>query len=846
MRKSSLQVFKFGGPSVGNPEALRLALRTVSSAAPRVVVVVSAMSGVTDLLLDAARAGAAGNKARWTRAAGTFRDRHAEAIAALITRRSARRELAAALEASPAALAAICQSVSVLRELTPRTLDAVAARGERFIARLFAAFLNENEVPASYVDATEVIVTERHTDGLWPDFEASEKAARRRLGPLLRRKRVAVVPGYIAAGPDGQVVTLGRGGSDYSATLLARSIDAASVSLFKDVDGLMTADPKHVPEARVLPELHYREAAELAFYGATVLHPRTMIPLVEKRIPLFLRNAFNPGFSGTRIAHNVPAGTYPVKALTAIHSQALVSIEGSGMIGVPGIAARAFTALSHAGHSVSMISQASSEASICFVVPQSEVDAASAVLSRAFAQELDDRIIDAVRVEREVALVAVVGRGMAGLPGIAARAAAPLAREKINIRAIAQGSSELNITLAIRHGDHPAALRALHREFQLDRLRPRPNTDGREASIALFGLGQIGRTLARQILSQERYFLHLGLDLRCFAVGDRTGLRADEKGFSSAVLEQLCKRKESGHPLVPRGKALSLAHTLDKLREELFTLPVARPVFVDVTAVDDAPIVLEALKHGFHVALANKKPLAASQSVFDELFATAREKGVQLRYEATVGAGLPILDTLKKLQEAGDNVHSVLGCLSGTLGYLMSQLEEGIPFSEAVRSAHRAGYTEPDPKEDLSGMDVARKALILARTIGLKAELSDMPVEPLFPKELAGLSPETFLKRLPELDADMAARVRLAKRKKQVLRYIARVDEKGVRVGLESVPENSPMGRLKGLDNQIVLYTDRYRQNPMVVTGPGAGAEVTAAGVLNDVLAIASGQDRRP
>jgi aspartokinase/homoserine dehydrogenase 1 len=837
------QVFKFGGTSVGSAEALRLALARVRETRTPLVVVVSAMAGVTDLLLGAARAAQRGADDEVERAVAEFQRRHQGLVAQLIGRRQARLALEEMLGSLTAELRAICQSVRVLRELTDRTLDAAAARGERMMARTFSTYLAESGVRSAQVDATEVLFAQRTAEGLWPELERSERAARKTLRPLLARGSVVVVPGFIAAGPDGEVVTLGRGGSDVSATLLGRFLGARAVTLFKDVDGLMTADPKAVPDARVLPEMHYREAAELAYYGAKVLHPRTLIPLVDRDIPLFLRNSFNPGFPGTRIAGDVPAGEYPVKALSAVRGQALISIEGKGMIGVPGIAARTFGALAQAGLSVSMISQASSEASICFVVPQGESDAARRALERAFAQELESRVIEGVRIERAVSLVAVVGLGMVGRPGIAARTTAPLAHHRINIRAIAQGSSELNITVAIRDQDVPAALRALHEEFQLHKLRPLPDTQGRGASVVLFGLGQIGRTLARQILRQQTYFRHgLGLEIRVAGVCDRSGYQIDPGGFDRQALETILARKESGRPL----KARRRAGKKDEVLRALQAAPLSRPILVDVTAQDDATLIQEALTLGFHVVLANKKPLAAPQAVFDALFATARERGLELRYEATVGAGLPILDTLRKLHEAGDKVHTVVGALSGTLGFVMTELEQGIPFSEAVRTARELGYTEPDPSEDLSGADVARKALILARTIGRKVELGDVAVERLFPAFLSGLAPEAFMARLPQLDKQMADRVTAARKSGAVLRYLARIDRRVLRVGLEAVPQGSPPARLQGLDNQVALYTDRYKTNPLVVTGPGAGAEVTASGVLNDILAIASAERRRP
>ena len=447
------------------------------------------------------------------------------------------------------------------------------------------------------------------------------------------------MPGFIASGPDGSIVTLGRGGSDFSAAIVARSIGARALTLFKEVDGLMTADPKSVPAARVIADLHYREAAELAYYGANVLHPRTMIPLVDRRIPLYVRNSFRETSPGTRIAGDVKPGAYPVKALTAIHRQALLSIEGNGMIGVPGVAGRAFTALSQAGHSVSMISQASSESSICFVVPEAEADHAVAALENAFESERKLHLIDRIDAEKRVALIAVVGLGMRGTSGIAARTFSAIAGAGVNIVAIAQGSSELNITVAVAESDATRALLALHSEYQLHKIRPLADTAGREAKLTLLGLGQIGRELARQLIAQQPHLRRdLGIDLKVIAVADRSGIRIDDKGFTPTALQRFAKRKASGARLFERGSPLTLHELEAMMREELWMLPSYRPVLVDLTSEETAPLLQEALEHGFHVVCANKKPLAGPQIEFDRLMETAKERGLSIRYEATAGA----------------------------------------------------------------------------------------------------------------------------------------------------------------------------------------------------------------
>ena len=841
-----VEVYKFGGVAVGDADAIRAAVEHVRRASSRLVVIVSAVSGMTDRLLEAAHAAVRGDRAAYRAAARELATRHTRLVGQLIPRLRRGSSLRAAIDESADELRSMCDSIAVLKELTPRASDAIAARGERLMARIFAATLAANDIASAYVDATEVVFTERRLGNVWPDLPACEKAAAAKIAPLLRKDLAVVVPGFIGTGPDGELVTLGRGGSDLSAAILARSVGASAVTLWKEVDGLMTADPKRVPDARVLDALHYREAAELAFYGAKVLHPRTMIPIVDRKIPLYVRNTFKPDDTGTRIAHDVQAGEYPVKALTAVHGQALVSIEGGGMIGVPGVAGRAFTALSQAGHSVSMISQASSEASICFVVPESEAAHAIEALEEAFALERKIKLIDRIRAEKNVALIAVVGLGMRGRPGIAARTFSALSSEHVNIVAIAQGSSELNITMTIAERDATRALVALHNEYQLHKIRPLADTSGRESKITLLGFGQIGRALARQLNAQQRHLRdELGIDMKVLAVADRSGIKVEEKGFSAAALERMARRKASGTRLFDRTSPLTLAQLQEMMRREVWLLPSHRPILVDLTSDETAPLLQEALDRGFHIVLANKKPLAVPQIEFDRLIATARERRLSFRYEATAGAGLPVFDTLAKLRAAGDRVDLIAGCFSGTIGFLMTAIEEGRRFSEAVREAWKRGYTEPDPRDDLGGVDVARKALILARTLGRRLELADIELEPFYPPELDDADPKRFIDKLAALDGDYADRAAQARKDGRVLRYIATIARDGIRVGIEAVPESSPMGRLRGTDNQVAIYTKRYKTNPLVVTGPGAGAEVTAAGVLNDIVAITTEERRR-
>ena len=841
--KRSIDVYKFGGVAVGSAAAIRTAMGHIR-AQPRVVVVVSAMNGVTDLLVEAGRAALSGDRQKSEAAADTFYRRHADLLPELFAKARPRCRLLASVEESTAQMRAMTESIGVLREFTSRAHDLLAARGERLLARIFTALAQQHKLDAVYVDTTSVVFADRRDGSLWPDFEKCERAARKILLPLVNAGKLVIIPGYIGSGPEGEVVTLGRGGSDFVAAIVARSVKARALTLFKEVDGLMTADPKAVPTARLLSELHYREATELAYYGAKVLHPRTIIPLVDRGIPLFVRNSFRDT-PATRISSDVRPGDYPVRALTAIRQQALIAIEGSGMIGVPGIAGRAFTALSEAGHSVSMISQASSEASICFVVPEAEAGHATGALERAFELEIQRKLVDRIKAEKNLALIAVVGLGMRGKPGIAARTFSALSAEKINIVAIAQGSSELNITVAVAEQDATRALLALHAEYQLDRLRPLAETTGRESKVTLLGLGNIGRALVKQIVRQERQLRQsLGLALKVVAVADRSGIKVEEKGFTGSQLQRFARQKASGARLFRDGSALSVNDLQTMMRRELWILPSHRPILVDVTSDETAPLIQEALEQGFHIVLANKKPLAVAQIQFDLFMNTARERRLAFRYEATAGAGLPVFDTLAKLNDAGDRVETITGCFSGTLGFIMTALEEGRTFADAVRDAWRQGYTEPDPREELSGRDVARKALILARTLGRRLEFDDIQLESLFTPDTDSADPVKFVANLTRLDCLFTERVNAARKRNQVLRYVARIGKEAIRVGIEAVPQNSPLGGLRGTANQVAIYSRRYRTNPLVVTGPGAGAEVTAAGVLNDIVAITT-EERR-
>jgi bifunctional aspartokinase / homoserine dehydrogenase 1 len=828
------EVHKFGGASLADSTAVRHAVEIIQRHGSELsVIVVSAMAGVTDALLELARQAGSGGEHTVASLIAQLRSRHAEVARTLLPAGRGRAALLAHIADVFQELETLARGIQRLREPTPRATDSLVSRGERLSARLMVAALQESGVKAKYVDAIEVVHTDSAFGHAAPDLERTDRSAQRLLQPLLERGIMPVVPGFLGITPGGEVATLGRGGSDLTATLLARALEASQVSLWKDVPGLLTADPRVVDDARVISQLHTREAAELAYYGAKVLHPRALIPLAGRGIPIYVRPFADPESRGTEVSERVAPGRVPVKALTAAGGQALITVTGNGMLGVPGIAARTFASLHARKISVSLISQASSEHSICFSVPEPFAETARQGLLEEFQEEIGRGEIDGVEVSPGMATVAVVGLGMHGTPGVAAATFSALAAGRINVVAIAQGSSELNISVVVAAGDAAEAQRRIHAAFRLSRIAGGSVVQPERMELVLLGYGQIGRALA-PLLGQVK---RPALSLQVAAIIDRSGFVFDPQGLSPRRLATIATGKSQGRQLaeMPNGVAASASEAV----AHIAGYALARPVLVDLTADDTGPILEQALTHGMDLVLANKRPLADRRDVSDALWQTARAHGRRILHEATVGAGLPIIDTYHKLVESGDRVDRIEGLLSGTLGFVLSEVSAGVPFSQAVRSAMQQGYTEPDPREDLSGMDVARKALILGRLLGYAGELPRNAVASLVPKWAQSLPLEDFLSRLDELDRPWERRVEVAAHAGAVLRYVALVTPSKIAVGVRSVPGSSPFAAIKGSDNQLVFTTARYKKNPLVITGPGAGAEVTAAGVLNDILRLA-------
>jgi aspartokinase/homoserine dehydrogenase 1 len=825
-----LEVWKFGGASLADTAGIQRAASLIAKHPGPLVVVASALAGVTDMLLDGANQAANGKGAPAGKIAAALLRRHRQVARELLPAGPARRRLLATSDAAAREYHELCGAVRVLGHLAPRASDLLVSRGERMSAAILAAALAAAARRSTMVDATGLVSTDGTHGGAAPHLAETARLARRALKPLLATGTVAVVPGFIGRAPDGSVTTLGRGGSDLTATLLARSLGARRVVLWKDVPGILTADPRLVPDARLIPQLHHREAAEVAHYGAKVLHPRALIPIAGTRIVLHVRSFLDPASEGTEVSARRVTPMYPVKALATVRGQAIVTVAGKGMVGVPGIAARTFTAVHAERLSVSTIFQASSESSIGFTLSESEAPLAVSSLRHAFREELSSGLIDSITARHGMAVIAVVGDGMVGSPGVAARVFSALATGGINVVAIAQGSSERNISFAVAGTDAPEAARRVHKEFQLSKIGggrplPAPRTD-----VVLLGFGRVGRALADQIAAPNGQAA-----VRVVGLLDRSGYVFDPRGLSRRRLLDLAREKDAGALLASLGgRPATAAEALTVMASHA----VSRPVMVDVTSEETGDLLRSALGHGFDVVLANKKPLAGPWDSYEQLLQAASTTGRRIRYETTVGAGLPIIDTYHKLAETGDRVLHVEGSVSGTLMYVVSAVSAGKPFSDAVREAVERGYAEPDPRDDLSGRDAARKALILARLLGYRGP-APTP-DDLVPPPLKRLSLDQFMKRLPAFDDEWSRRVAREAARHRVLRYVVTATPRSVSARLVAVPVSSPVGALQGTRNLVAFTTRRYRTEPLVVSGPGAGAEVTAAGILNDIYSLSA------
>ena len=813
-------VHKFGGSSVADAARYRAVAPLIDDGAPACMIVVSAMQGVTDALVALAAAARQGQALE--PALSALSQRHLDAAADLDP--GDRQGVARALRRELGGLSMQLDRLSAgywPDDHAERIAAALPGLGEVLSSHLLHATLGGDAAGWQRLDAREVLVVHPGEMGVGVDWSAS----RARLADWRARhpgQRI-VITGFVARDAHGEATTLGRNGSDYSAAIFAHLFDADALTIWTDVDGVLSADPRLVPDAVCLPAMSYAEACELAYFGAKVLHPQTLAPVQQRGIPLRIRNARNPDAAGTLITPQPSVGGAPVKGLSLVHDLAVLELIGNGMVGVPGTAERLFGALRGAGVSVTMISQGSSEHSICCVVRADQAQRGRDAIVAAFADAMADGQAQEVSITPEVCVLAAVGDGMVGMPGVAARLLGGLAQARVNVRAIAQGAGERNISVAIGARDATRALRAAHSAFWLS-----PQC----VSVGLIGPGKVGRALLAQLadaqprLSSE-HLPDSKLELRLRAIADSRRMCLSPKAMPPQIAVDA----------LAEGEALDLERFAAHVRAE--HLPHA--LIVDCSGSDAvAAYYPQWLAAGIHVVTPNKQAGAGPLSRYEAIRAASRQGGGKFRYEATVGAGLPVIQTLRSLLDTGDELTEVEGILSGTLAWLFNRYDGSAAFSELVREAHRLGYTEPDPRDDLSGTDVARKLVILAREAGRSLSLEQVEVESLVPEALRTVSKDEFMARLTELDAPLKQRFDQARAAGLGLRYLARLDRDGrASVGVVSPPPGHAALHGALTDNLIQFRTRRYADNPLVVQGPGAGPDVTAAGVFGDILSIA-------
>jgi bifunctional aspartokinase / homoserine dehydrogenase 1 len=815
---SKWRVYKFGGTSLKDASMFQRVADILQAESNRpLAVIVSAMAGVTDALMEMGQLAQEG-EGQYLEALKTMQGRHQE-VAAQLLENEALENFDAFLLKQVRDIADLLRAVSLAHHFSEASADLISGYGELLSAQLLTCYLKNSGQSTAFCDAREVLCITHQEVGPVPLWEQSQ--ARLKQWREERHEDIWVVTGYIASDKKGAPTTLKRNGSDYSASIFAALLGARDVTIWTDVDGVYSADPRLVVQPLIQEKLSYKEAMELAYFGAKVIHPNTMAPLVERAIPIWIRNTNNPSYPGTQIHSRHPDDHAVVKGLASVQGLALINVEGSGMIGVPGIASRLFGGLQEARISVVMISQASSEHSICFAVPNVQAERAQKAVEQVFTYELTHGKIQTVEVHANCSIIAAVGDLMAHRTGVAAQFFRALGQARINICAIAQGSSERNIT-AVIDGDQTArAIQSLHAGFYLS---------DQTLAMGVVGPGLIGKTFIEQLKSQKEKLLEdFKIDLRIMGIANSKKMIHDKKGINLDHWEADLKE---GVPV-----------DLNEFAEAIRSDGLPHSVIVDCTASDFVAKYYEPwLSSGTHVITPNKKANSGDLQHHEKLMALKKDKHTHYFYEATVGAGLPVISSLRELKRTGDQIFHVEGVLSGTMSYLFNTFDGSIPFSEVVKGARERGYTEPHPKDDLMGLDVARKLVILAREMGHALSLEDVSVEAVMPE---GLDQEDdvdeFLVKLSQMDEKMQHMLESAQAKNKKLCYLGKItDDQKAEVKLVSVDPSHPFSGLSGSDNMIAFTTERYCDQPLVIRGPGAGPQVTAGGVFADVLRLAA------
>ena len=809
-----MKVLKFGGTSVGSEKGLSQVKKIVESCSEDVIVVVSALGGITDQLLLTARLAAAGDEAYMPQCTAMIA-RHNELVEKIVlpeNRPGVQNRLDELLDE----LSNIFKGVYLIRDLSPKTTDMILSYGERLSSEIVCGAV----AGSVRYDAREFIKTKPLFNRHVVDFASTEKLIERRFEKM---PHVAIVPGFIATDlANGDATNLGRGGSDYTAAILASTLKASALEIWTDVDGFMTADPKVINDAYVIEHLSYVEAMELCNFGAKVIYPPTIFPAYHKNIPIVIRNTFNLDSKGTAISRESSGdASRAIKGISSINDTCLITIQGLGMVGVIGVNYRIFKTLAKSGISVFLVSQAASENTTSIGVRNDDADLAMEVLTEEFAQEIALGEINKIKKEPNLATIAIVGENMKHTPGIAGKLFGTLGRSGINVIACAQGASETNISFVVSLDSLRKTLNVLHDSFFL--------SDYQVLNIFIAGVGLIGSNLLEQIrLQQAKLMKENSMQIRVVGATNSKRYIVDRDGLDLKTYRDELRRSEN-------------VSTPAAFRDAILSMNIFNSVFVDCTAsAEVADIYKDLLEHNVSVVAANKTAASSEYDRYHELKSIARKRGVKFLFETNVGAGLPIINTISDLINSGDRILKIEAVVSGTLNYIFNEMSATVPMSKAIKMAQEAGYAEPDPRIDLSGMDVIRKLVILSREAGYRVEQADVKKHLFIPEKYFEGSVEDFWRKIPEIDAEFEQRRKKLEASGKRWRFIATMENGKTEVGLREVDSESPFYHLAGSNNVILLTTERYKEYPMQIKGYGAGAGVTAAGVFADIISIAN------